>query len=86
MASALSVLAKAAKQRVRGGMVHGADWVGDGVGCLGQEDGGRGEREGEMLCEKNVCFPVAGFLVSAPTCYGTLIVQVIVTFFPYPPL
>ena len=25
------------------------------VCCLGEEDGGRGDGGGEMLCEKNVC-------------------------------
>ena len=38
------------------------------VGCLGEEDGGRGEGGGEMLCEKNVCIPASGFQASAPTC------------------
>ena len=36
------------------------------VGCLGEEDGGRGEG-GEMLCEKNLCIPASGFQASAPT-------------------
>ena len=38
------------------------------VGCLGEEDGGRGEGGEEMLCEKNLCIPASGFQASAPTC------------------
>ena len=38
------------------------------VGCLGEEDRGRGEGGGEMLCEKNVFIPASGFQASAPTC------------------
>ena len=38
------------------------------VGCLGEEDGGRGEGGEEMLCETNLCIPASGFQASAPTC------------------